>query len=77
MIDFILLILTITFGWLSIKENNLKKKLTYIGISILIDLTWLSVDLYQHEYFWAALWVVISFLDLRTFKNIQDAINGE
>jgi len=77
MIDFILLILTFTFGYLSVTEQNLNKKLIYVGISVLVDLTWLSVDLYQHEYFWAAIWIFISLLDLRTFKNIQDAINEE
>ena len=48
MIDFILLILTFTFGYLSVTEQNLNKKLIYVGISVLVDLTWLSVDLYQH-----------------------------
>lgn len=77
MIDFILLILTFTFGYLSVTEQNLNKKLIYVGISVLIDLTWFCVDLYQHEYFWAVIWILISLLDSRTFKNIQDAINKE
>lgn len=72
MIQFFLLILTIIFGYLAIKTENTQNKLRFISISILIDLAWFAVSLFQHDYIWAFLWFLISLLDLRAYKNTKD-----
>jgi Mg2+ and Co2+ transporter CorA len=75
MIQFILLILTLIFGYYAIKAETPEKKLKFITISIFIDLAWLAVSLYQHEYFWSFLWFLVSLLDLKSYKKYQDEIN--
>ena len=77
MIQFILLILTILFSYLNIKDETLERKLMFITISIFIDLAWFGVSLFQYNYIWAFLWFLISLLDLRAYKNIKNEIESE
>lgn len=77
MTSLILLILTLTSGYLTITAETLEKKLNYVIFSILVDLAWFAWNLAEHQYLWASIWIFISLLDLRAYKNIKDALDSE
>jgi len=70
----ILLILTIFCIYKILTTDVPEKKLKFIFLAILIDLAWIYFSLQEHNYLRAIVWFLISLIDLRAYKNLENEI---